>query len=108
MAHAREKWVDWRCKQIAKWFLSIVDRISARRPDLRLSICSYKPTVTDFGDDPRYGQPGFPLLINRESGFDPALYKGLRNIIIDQTTYPADYRWSDAAISASHPSLRTE
>ena len=34
------------------------------------------------------------MAINRESGLDPALYEDAANIILSQTIYPADYRWS--------------
>jgi hypothetical protein len=93
MANAREPWVQWRCRQIAAWYKAIADRISARRPDLKLSLFSYNPTVTDFAGDPRYGTPGFTLTVNRESGIDPALYADAGNIILAQSIYPSDYRW---------------
>ena len=92
MANAREPWVQWRCERIAAWYKAIAARMAARRPDLKLSICSYNPTISDHHDDPRYGQPDFVNLIDRESGIDARLYEGIPNIILCQTIYPADYR----------------
>ncbi len=92
-ANAREKWIDWRCRQLSAFYKKIADRISARRPDLRLGIFSYQPTVSEL-KDPRFGTPGYTEAVNKESGFDPNYYQDASNIIVSQTIYPADYRWS--------------
>jgi hypothetical protein len=92
-ANAREPWIDWRCQQISVFYRRLADQISARRPDLRLGIFSYRPTVSEL-KDPRFGTPGYPETATRESGFDPKYYQDSANIIVAQTIYPADYRWS--------------
>ena len=94
MANARDQWIQWRCKKIADWYKQIAARIYAKRPDLKLEICSYNPTVTDHNNDPRLGDPGFAFAIDNESGLDSKFYEGVPNIIISQTLYPADYRWT--------------
>jgi len=38
-------------------------------------------------------RPDYVAEINRESGVDPALYRGHPNIVVQRTIYPADYRW---------------
>ncbi len=93
MANARSKWIAWRCEKLAAWYKRIADRISAARPDLKLELCSYNPTITDHWKDPRVGTPGFTIASDMESGIDPKLYENSSNIILSQTLYPADYRW---------------
>lgn len=108
VANAREQWVAWRCRQIAKWYRAMADRISARRPDLKLTLLSYNPTVTDFARDPRYGTPEFAMTIDRESGLDPKLYADATNIILSQSVYPADYRWSGSDLGKARAAVREE
>ncbi|OGV57115.1 MAG: hypothetical protein A2X45_09295 [Lentisphaerae bacterium GWF2_50_93] len=94
MANAKEAWINWRCQRISAFYRTIAAKMAARRPDLKLSLCSYNPTISDLRDDPRYGQEDYVALINRESGLDPKFYADTPNIILSQTSYPADYRWS--------------
>ncbi len=93
MANAKDQWIAWRCKALSRFYKELADRISARRPDLKLGIFSYHVTVSEI-KDPRFGTPGFALAVDKESGFDPELYREASNIIAGQTIYPADYRWS--------------
>ncbi|MDZ4199239.1 MAG: hypothetical protein U1E27_08145, partial [Kiritimatiellia bacterium] len=57
MENAREEWIAWRCRKLAEFYRGLADRISARRPDLKLGIFSYSPTVSELSD-PRYREPG--------------------------------------------------
>jgi hypothetical protein len=54
MQHAREKWIAWRCEQIADLHRRAAARVRQARPDLKL----YLTVFTDMG---------------REAGLDPAL-----------------------------------
>jgi len=92
MANARDKWIDWRCAKIAEWYKAIAKRMAAKRSDLKLSICSYNPTISDHHNDNRFKQENFTDIVNKESGIDPKLYKDVSNIILAQTIYPSDYR----------------
>ena len=94
LAHAREQWIGWRCQQLADWYRVLAAKLAAKRPDLRLELCSYNPTLTDHAQDARFSEPGFAQASNRESGIDPALLADVPNLILSQTIYPADYRWS--------------
>ena len=90
LANAREPWVDWRCRRLAAFYRSLADRISARRSDLRLVINSMIPVSEIQAAD--YTTPDFVERRNREAGLDPNYYRGAKNIVLDQTLYPADYR----------------
>ncbi len=91
LGNAREAWIDWRCRKIAALYREAADRISSRRADLRLVVNSLIP-VPETGD-PRYVNPDYVSLKNREAGLDPKYFADAPNIILDQTVYPADYRW---------------
>ncbi len=95
MANAKSEWLQWRCQKIADWYKAIAAKMAAKRPDLKLSLCSYNPTISDHGKDPRYMLPELASIINKESGLDPKLYDGIPNLILSQTLYPADYRYSE-------------
>lgn len=107
MANAPKEWVQWRCQKIADWYKAIAAKMAAKRPDLKLSLCSYNPTISDHSSDPRLKQPDFADIIDRESGIDAKLYEGVPNIILAQTIYPSDYRqmsgvsWLASALSVS-------
>jgi len=92
MSNARDKWIDWRCEKIAEWYKNIAKRMAAKRPDLKLAIYSYNPTISDHHNDNRFKQEDFTYIINKESGINPELYKNIPNIILTQTIYPSDYR----------------
>ncbi len=92
MANARDKWIDWRCAKIADWYKAIAKKMAAKRPDLKLSLCSYNPTLSDHSGDKRFKQQDFADIIDKESGIDAKYYKDVPNIILTQTIYPSDYR----------------
>lgn len=110
LANAREPWIRWRCAKLAEWYRSMAARLATRRPDLRLSLCSYNPTLTDHAGDPRYAEPDFARLITRESGIDAELLAGIPNLILAQTVYPADYRWSagESWLEKARPAARDD
>lgn len=110
LANAHEPWVQWRCRKMADWYRSLAARLAAKRPDLRLSLFSYNPTLTDHAGDPRYAQPDFARLITRESGIDAGLLAGIPNLILSQTLYPADYRWSSGEqwLEKARPAARDD
>ena len=102
LANKREEWIDWRCRVLAEWYKTLAAKMAAVRPDLMLGInCMipilYEPTPEDGGE----GE--FWTRANREAGIDPNYYKDVPNIFLEQTVFPADYRWME---NRSYPEIR--
>lgn len=95
-ANAWEPWIAWRCRAIHGLYSEIAAHIAAKRPDLKLIVNTFRPSISDAKEADDYMQPGHVLRVNREAGFDPALYADNPAIVVQQTLYPADYRWSRA------------
>jgi len=95
-ANAWEPWIAWRCRAIHELYAEGAAHLTAKRPDLKLVVNTFRPSVTDCKNDADYMEPGYCVRVNREAGFDPTLYANDQAIVIDQTIYPADYRWSRA------------
>lgn len=94
MKNARDKWLDWRCAAIRKFYGEVAERLARRRPDLRLVLAMYEPVFHQVLANPNLMNEADPIReINREGGLDPALYGDLQNVVLDRTIYPADYRW---------------
>lgn len=96
LANARESWVEWRCQKMARWYKSLAQKLADARPDLRL-VLNCKVAI---GYQKNFGLPGeftgmrdYWERANREMGIDAKYYKDSPNIIIEQTVFPADYRW---------------
>ncbi|HEY3329817.1 MAG TPA: hypothetical protein VGK19_07345 [Capsulimonadaceae bacterium] len=64
MANARERWITWRCTQIADLFTRIRDRVRKARPDLQV--------VTQYS----------PKGLNREAGVDPAVLGAIDGVTV--------------------------
>lgn len=95
MENAREEWTDWRCRRIADWYRTLAERLRQARPDLKLGInCMipilYEPSAYDSGTERDFWE-----IINREMGVDAKYFADAPNIFIDQTVFPADYRWTE-------------
>jgi len=95
MQHARDAWIDWRCRAIHALYAEVARKLRDRRPDLRLVLNVYRPTKADImgRDRTRYEEADYVSQVWREAGLDPRLYSGEPNIVIQRTIYPADYRW---------------
>jgi hypothetical protein len=52
MAHARQRWIDWRCEKIAELHRKIVARVRRARPDLRVCLTNFDMDVGS-GLDPK-------------------------------------------------------
>ncbi len=91
LANRREEWIDWRCRKLARFYRDLADRLTARRSDLRLVVNSMIP-IPQTGEA-RFTASDYVEVKNREAGLDPKYYRDADNIILDQTIYPADYRW---------------
>jgi hypothetical protein len=95
MTHAREEWIDYRCEALANWYKVLAKRLRDGRPDLKLGVnCMIPP----FYESSRYDGKGAQDIIgklNREAGIDPKYYDDCPNIFLEQTLFPADYRWTE-------------
>lgn len=95
MANAREEWLDFRYKVLADWYKVLAKRLRDAREDLKLGVnCMIPP----FYEASRYDGHGVEDIIgelNREAGIDSKYYRDCPNIFLEQTLFPADYRWSE-------------
>lgn len=94
--NAWDEWIGWRCRAIHDLYLEIAGKITAKRSDLKLIVNIYRPSIRDCLEDADYMAPGYVSRTVREAGLAPALYRDDQAIVIQQTIYPADYRWSRA------------
>lgn len=94
MENAREPWVDWRCRKLAEWYKLLAKKLSDARPDLKLGINCMIPILYEASRyDVDENAKDFWETINREAGIDAKYFADLPNMFIEQTVFPADYRW---------------
>ena len=90
-ANAWEEWLDWRCREVARFWAAIGRRMASRRPDLKLWVNSFVPPKPDWPD---FMDPEIISRRNREAGLDAALLESLApNIVISQTQVPIGSRF---------------
>jgi hypothetical protein len=41
----RPAWIDWRCRKVAEWLRTLRNRLTAARPDLRLTLTAWQETL---------------------------------------------------------------
>ncbi len=90
MANAREEWVAWRCREVARFYKQIAARLAAARPDLRLALTLLTPL--NHRGESSYADPHFVNTQNRQAGVDAALFADTPNIVISQGCRPMRYR----------------
>jgi hypothetical protein len=90
MANAREAWVDWRCREIARFYKQIAARLAAARPELRLVLTLLTPL--NHRGESSYADPHFVNMQNKHAGIDTALFADTPNIVISQGFRPMRYR----------------
>jgi hypothetical protein len=71
MEHAKDKWIDWRCRKVAEIYGKLAERVRQARPDLKI--------YTDVFDRPEMG---------RESGFDPKLVGAVDGVVVLDSRMP--------------------
>lgn len=94
MNNAREEWVDWRCRKLSEWYETLAKRLAERRSDLKLGIHCITPILyakTVYDDEP--GLRDFWLQVNRDMGIDARYLAKIPNVFVEQSVFPADYRW---------------
>ncbi len=109
LSHAREEWLDWRCRQVAAFHKEIAARLAAARGDLRFCLTLFPPVWRPQAAE-LFSDPNSTARLNREAGIDPALYADTPNIVISQgartmqvrraMARPADQPLGDDAFSS--------
>jgi len=90
MANAREEWVAWRCREVARFYKQIAARLAAARTDLRLVLTLLTPL--NHRGESSYADPHFVNMQNKQAGVDTALFADTPNIVISQGCRPMRYR----------------
>ncbi len=92
MANAYEPWVQWRCRQVSGFWVRIARKLAVARPDLKLwinNIANLDPIMD------RFASPDYMRRMAREGGLDREIFaKEAPNVIMGQTSLPADYRFA--------------
>ncbi|MDO4858907.1 MAG: LamG domain-containing protein [Thermoguttaceae bacterium] len=96
LENERERWIDWRCKTLADYYIGVAKKLADARPDLRL-VLNCKVAIAyqkNFGLPHEFdGLRDYWERANREMGIDAKYFRDFPNIILEQTIFPADYRW---------------
>jgi hypothetical protein len=105
MANAYEKWVDWRCQRIFRYHCRLARILVDARPDLKLHLDCFGPNFAEDYGDSEWEEKGWLGLI-RETGLDPARYRGEASIVLsDARSYPPAIRaYADGSIAAARQS----
>lgn len=94
MKNAREEWVDWRCRKLTAWYAVLAKRLADRRADLKLGIHCITPILyAHTVYDEEEGLRDFWLQVNRDMGIDSRYLAKIPNVFVEQSVFPADYRW---------------
>ena len=84
-AHAWDKWINWRCQKIHDWWCRARDLVQSYGPEKKLfvktMISGNVPASTGEWWD--RGTP--PMLMHKHRGYDPALFKDEKGMVIDRT-----------------------
>lgn len=84
LANAWQRWIDWRCEAMHRWWLEARDL--ARRYDRELFVRTVIPYSHHFPSEKEawYGKKQSPLEIFRNHGFDPKLFAEDRGLMISE------------------------
>ena len=86
LAHCRDRWVQWRCDQVARLYRRLAAKLRARRPDLKLWLNSFIQPDMRWPD---FMEEGFMRRQAREAGLAREAFADVPNVIFCQTTLPA-------------------
>jgi len=86
MNHARETWIDWRCRQITALITRIRDRVRAARPDLVIQIPIFP--ITTIGDRYFTGTDWI-----REAGIDVKMLSQVEGVVLVNALHLYGRRW---------------
>ena len=93
LANKKEEWIQWRCDKVTGFWVEIARRLAAARPDLKLwiqNIANLDPSMD------RFTASDYMRRVAREGGLDREKFaREAPNVIMGQTSLPADYRFSN-------------
>lgn len=96
LANAREKWIRWRCDVCTGFWIRMAKKLQRARPDLKLwinNICVLDAYMDGFRE------PDYMRRTAIEGGIDAERFRReAPNVILGQTTLPADYRTTDGSL----------
>ena len=98
MANAKDQWIDFRCRELAKFYKKIAAMIANARPDLRLVLTSFNGMT--FMDDADYRSPEHTINSARAGGLDPKYFTDCPNIVLNTT------RVRTSSVCSTTPSSR--
>ncbi len=86
-----KSWIQWRCDQVTSFYARLAAKLAAAHPGAALYVNNFVPPDVKHPD---FGDPGFIHDAARRAGLDvPALEAAAPNVVVMQTSVPADYRW---------------
>ena len=89
----REAWIQWRCDRVTEFYARLAAKLAAARPGAKLFINSFVPADVNHPD---FLRGGYMERANRACGLDaPALSAAIPNLVLMQTSVPADFRWAE-------------
>ncbi|MBR3084817.1 MAG: cellulase family glycosylhydrolase, partial [Kiritimatiellae bacterium] len=104
----REAWIQWRCDQVTAFYARLAAKLNAAHPGAKLHVNYFVPPDVRHPD---FGKPGFTRAAARRAGLDvPSLEAAASNLVVMQTSIPADYRWGyvDRYFRFDDPEARDE
>lgn len=95
LANEREKWVAWRCNEVAQYYGQAARILTDTRPDLKLACVLLHPLPAVHADLRRRWEQGERLAdLTREAGLDPALIARQPGTVVIKHLGPSDYRFA--------------
>ncbi|MDO5552348.1 MAG: LamG-like jellyroll fold domain-containing protein [Planctomycetia bacterium] len=91
--NAWDDWLNWRCQALGNWYKELAAMLKEARHDLKLGINAMTPILYSQSHFDATDCRDFWGEINREAGIDAACFADVDNMFIEQTLFPADYRW---------------
>jgi len=93
MANAKDRWIAWRCEQIADYYGEAARVLRSGNPHLQLVLSVWTPALVRPEPRGRWERGERLVQLTRETGVDPALLGRHPGVVIQKFMGPADYRW---------------
>lgn len=94
MAHAREKWIAWRCQKIAQLYTRIRNRVRQVRPDLQIYSSIFDGYPSEFG-------PSWA----RDAGVDAELLSRIDGVVLINALHAYGRRYDDLTTQGTRDNL---
>lgn len=93
MNHARDKWIDWRCRCTAGFYGRVAHTLRRKRSDLQLVVTLLEPPMSIIDPQRLAWLDGKSLVEQaREAGIDPVLLAQLPGVVLQQRLGPSAKR----------------